>query len=289
MGLVPQVSFPTPGEFDVLRRLGEMAVKSGFLPQSINTPDKAVIIMLKGKELGIPPMQAFSSIAVVNGKPTMSAELMLALIYKNVPSAEIVFQETTDKACVVVAKRKAGMGSTFSFTIEDAKRADLLRKGPWVQYPAAMLRARCISAMARAMFPDAIMGVSYTPEEMGAEVNEEGIIVELDRPNPISIESREEEVRNEVPTTESPPTLSPPKSEAQERILKAMAVNSWLATQVVELMELRFKKKKASELLKEEVDKIVQILETQKYDSAIKIAQAITQVPETLDEEGDVK
>jgi hypothetical protein len=54
--------------------------------------------------------------------------------------------------------------------MDEAKAAQLLGKDVWKKYPAAMLRARAISAMARAMFPDAINGVSYTPEELGSEI-----------------------------------------------------------------------------------------------------------------------
>lgn len=172
--------FPSPAEFAMLKEMGNMALKSGFLPSTVNTPEKAVIIMLKGRELGIPPMQAFSSIAVVNGKPTMSAELMLSMVYKNVPGAIVNILETSDKVCTLEAKRPNGVPCKFTFTMQDAEKAKLLAKpGPWHQYPAAMLRARCISAMARAMFPDALSGVVYTPEELGAAVNETGEVIDV--------------------------------------------------------------------------------------------------------------
>ena len=70
------------------------------------------------------------------------------------------------------------MFSKFSYTIEEAKQAGLLGKDSWKNYPAAMLRARAVSIVARAVFPDSIMGCSYIHEELGAEVNEEGEIIE---------------------------------------------------------------------------------------------------------------
>lgn len=170
-------SFPTPQEFAMIRQLGEAAVKSGFLPNGIKTVEQAVIIMLKAREIGVPPMQAFSSIAVINGKPTMSAELMLSLIYRNVPGARIDYDEISDKICRIYAGRPNGKVTLFSFSMDDAARANLAGRGPWVTYPSAMLRARCISAMARAMFPDALSGVVYTPEELGANVDGDGNIV----------------------------------------------------------------------------------------------------------------
>ena len=181
-------TLPTVQEFQTMKDLGSMAVKSGFLPTSINTAEKAIIIMLKGRELGIPPMQAFSSIAVVNGKPTMSAELMLSMIFKNVVGAVVDFISTDEKECIVEAKRPNGKKTKFRFSMEDAKRANLAGKGPWVTYPAAMLRARCISAMARAMFPDALSGVVYTPEELGAQVDDEGAVIDVvDAPSEKSV------------------------------------------------------------------------------------------------------
>jgi hypothetical protein len=161
--------FPSAQEIAIMKDLGNMAIKSGFIPSSIKTPEQAVIILLKGKELGLPPMQAFSSIAVVNGKPTMSAELMMSMIYKYNQGAVIDFVRSDSTECTIEASRQRGYKkATFSFSIDDAKRAGLMTKQPWQQYPAAMLRARCISAMARAMFPDALSGVVYTPEELGA-------------------------------------------------------------------------------------------------------------------------
>lgn len=192
-------AIPTPQEFQTMKELGQMAIKSGFLPVSVNTPEKAVIIMLKGRELGIPPMHAFSSIAVVNGKPTMSAELMLSMIYRNVPGALVNFLTTNESACMIEAKRPGGKATEFSFTMDDAKRANLAGKGPWQTYPAAMLRARCISAMARAMFPDALSGVVYTPEELGAHVDDDGTVLFI-----------------ENQTESTPRDVSPPQSPAKE-------------------------------------------------------------------------
>jgi hypothetical protein len=216
--LVPaNSSFPSAQEFRNMKEMGVMAVKSGFLPASIKTPEQAVIIMMKGRELGIPPMQAFSSIAVVNGKPTMSAELMLSMIYRNVPGAVVNFVKTDVTECAIEAKRPNGKATTFSFSMDDARKANLTGKGPWVTYPAAMLRARCVSAMARAMFPDALSGVVYTAEELGAEVNEEGeILVETPaKPAPLPPEAEYSDVK----TDESPvpaASLAAPTEEPQQ-------------------------------------------------------------------------
>lgn len=171
--------FPNESEWAMLKEQATMAVKSGLLPAAVNTPEKAIAIALKGRELGIPPMQAFAHIHIIQGKPTISAELMLALIYKNCPGAVIEYLENGATKCVIRATRPGSKSAVWAFSIDEAKQAELLTKDSWKKYPAAMLRARAISIMARAVFPDAIMGCSYTPEELGAEVTDEGEIVDV--------------------------------------------------------------------------------------------------------------
>ena len=166
----------TDDQWKLLQRQCSAFVASGFLPDHITRGCKdrneaiarAVTIAIKGRELGVPPMQAFTSITVIKGKPCLSAELMLALVYQRIKGAKVTFKETTAENATVVMQRPDGEPQTFSFTIDDAKRAGLLNGGAWSKYPQAMLRARVISAGARAVFPDAIMGC-YIPEEMGEE------------------------------------------------------------------------------------------------------------------------
>lgn len=168
---IQQSYLPSTTEYTMLKDIAITAFESGLLPTSIKTKQAAFIIALKGRELGIPPMQAFSHINVINGKPTMSSELMLAQIFKCVPKAQINYIETNGKGCIIEAARPNCKSSIFAFNEEDAQKAGLLSKDTWKKYPDAMYRARAISAMARALFADALMGVSYTAEELGCEVD----------------------------------------------------------------------------------------------------------------------
>ena len=162
-------------EFDSLQRQCKLAVTSGLLPDEYNKGGanqqlaKAVVVALKGRELGIPMMQAFGQIHVIKGKPTISAELMLALIYRAHPEAKIDFIKYDNHICSIEAARPNGKSTVFEFSMEDAEKAGLLRNDTWKKYPRAMLRSRCISEMGRTMFPDALMGCSYTPDELGGE------------------------------------------------------------------------------------------------------------------------
>lgn len=170
-----------------MRQMAEVLLKSGFLPATIKTPEAAVAVILKGTELGIPPMYALSNVVIIQGKPTANAELMLALIYRDHGDNAAQFIETNADICTIsYARRGWDVRRQHSYTIAEAKAAGLIKNGPWTSYPAAMLRARCISAVARLAFPDTIAGM-YTAEELGAQVtvNTEGEVETVAVPEPV--------------------------------------------------------------------------------------------------------
>lgn len=166
-------------EWQQFKQQATELVQSGLLPRAVNTPEKAMVIILKGRELGIPAMHALSHIHVVEGKPSMSAELMLNMIITRIPDARLKFIQNDSEACRIEASRKVMEKTSFGFSKADAHSAGLMTKDNWKKYTRAMLRSRAVSEMARSMFPDALCGVSYTPEELGGdvEVTESGEIV----------------------------------------------------------------------------------------------------------------
>lgn len=166
---------------DIIKSIKEIcndAIKSHFLPQSIKTPEQAFMIALKGSELKLPITAAWSSINVINGKPAMSAELMRALIYRDVPGAKIEITEHNSEKCVMSFTRPGQVPYITEFSIDDAKKAGIYQNS-WLKYTKSLLLARCTSQGARAIFPDILMGVSYTPEELGAQVDETGEIKDV--------------------------------------------------------------------------------------------------------------
>ncbi len=157
-------------QWQMMMEQAAILVESGLLPREVNTAAKAAAVMLKGWELRIPSMYALSNIAIINGKPVASAELMLALIYRDHGDDAVHFLDTSAARCLVAYKRRGWTAEDFfEFTLEDARRAGLLGNPAWQKYPQAMLRARAISAVARLAFPDSIGGM-YTPEELNAPV-----------------------------------------------------------------------------------------------------------------------
>lgn len=166
-----------------MQEQANVLVKSGFMPVAIKTAEQAIAIIMQGREVGLGPMAAIRLINIIQGKPTISSEGMLGLCYKNIPGFRAEPVEDSDKAFTIRLTRPGRQPYDSRFSLDDAKRAGLLDKagGNWGRYPKAMLRARAISAGCRLIAPDALMGISYTPEEMGAIVDEdENIIASTD-------------------------------------------------------------------------------------------------------------
>lgn len=148
----------------VLREQADILVKSGFLPVAVNTPEKAIAIIMKGKELGIGAMEALSSINVIQGKPSVSPQLMLALA-RRTGELEDMKMEATDKGATVTITRKGQSPYTTKFGIAEATALGLLSKDNYKKQPATMFQWRALAGNLRVTFPDAISGL-YTVDEM---------------------------------------------------------------------------------------------------------------------------
>lgn len=162
---------PQPGEWVALKEQVDWLAESNLVPRTLqHKPSDIMVILLAGREIGVPPVMALSKIHVIDGRPSMSAELMLALVLRS--GHELVIAHTDHLSCTVEARRRgAQKSSSFQFSMSDAETAGLAGKQVWKAHPAAMLRARAISAACRAVFPDVLMGISYVPEEVGADVD----------------------------------------------------------------------------------------------------------------------
>lgn len=157
--------------FDDQMKMAEVMAKSGLLPKALDTKEKVFIALQWGVELGLTPMAAATNIAVINGKPTLSADIMHAIVRNNPEYAGAEWKKQDEQAAEVLVKRKnANMTETFQgyYDIEMAKRANLLSKDNWRAYPARMLKHRALSFALRDAFPDVLAGL-YSPEELSGD------------------------------------------------------------------------------------------------------------------------
>lgn len=151
--------------------LAKQLATSGLIPRALQgKPGDVLVVLLTGKELGLGPMQSLRGIHVIDGKGVLDAALIVGLVMKHRDLCEYFrLVESTDAAATYEAKRAGHPAPvTLSFTIEQAKAAGLAGKQNWRNFPAAMLRARASTALARALFPDLTAGL-YDPDELGHE------------------------------------------------------------------------------------------------------------------------
>lgn len=151
-------------------KFGEMVAASDFSPKDFRgKPASCVLAIQAGAEIGLSPMQALQSIAVVNGRPSIYGDAALAVV-KASPVCEYVTESVEGDGDQMVAtctaKRRGYPEPTVSrFTVADAKKAGLWGKsGPWSQYPRRMLQMRARGFALRDAFPDALRGM-VTAEE----------------------------------------------------------------------------------------------------------------------------
>lgn len=150
--------------FDELGRFCKAVVNSTLAPKSFDKPEKVMVAIQAGLEVGLAPMQALQSIGVVNGKPVIFGDAALALAMRHPDFEDIEEVASGDKATCTI-KRRGRTPCVRTFTMEDAKRAKLAGKdGPWQMYPQRMLQMRARSWALRDSFPDALKGLGIREE-----------------------------------------------------------------------------------------------------------------------------
>ena len=151
---------------------------SGLLPAAYRkNPGNILWAVEFGEMLGLPPMAAITGVHIIDGKPTASAGLISGLVRNAGHRLRVTGDE---QRAVAEITRSDDPRFTFrsEWTIERARQAELLSKSNWKKYPAAMLKARAITEVARDACEEALFGLHYTPEELGANVDEDGVVVE---------------------------------------------------------------------------------------------------------------
>ena len=159
----------TPFEPDCLERaidLADRIAKSGLIPDALKgKPQDVLVQMMTGREYGLGVMQSIRGISVIKGTPSLRSELLVGLILSKPDCEFFDLVESTDKIAVYSAQRTGRPAVRMAYRIEDAERANLIRKnsdgspGMWAKYPAQMLRARAAKALAIVVFPHHTMGL----------------------------------------------------------------------------------------------------------------------------------
>lgn len=200
-------------------RFAEMVAQSGLAPKGIDKPASICTAIQMGLEIGLSPMQALQSIAVINGRPGIYGDAAKALVEssglmtaydqwfeldgKKIVTADghnrtptVAEMKNESLMCCVMSRRGDRPPLVTTFSVGDAKAAGLWGKtGPWYQYPARMLMFRARGFNLRDNFGDVLKGLR-TSEELRDMPHVEDEVVTATGPKTAALLNRLTTIRN---------------------------------------------------------------------------------------------
>lgn len=164
-----------PTTLDEAWKMSVAFVRAGMVPESYRgtgdeeTTAKIMMGVLKGLEVGLPPVSAISTIMIINQRPSIWGDGALALVQKSGKLEYIIetlegtaFQKDWTAVCVMKRVGQPEYKRTFSFA--EAEKGGLTNKGPWKQYPQRMLQMRARAWGMRDGFADVLNGLAIAEE-----------------------------------------------------------------------------------------------------------------------------
>jgi len=205
---------------DDLARIGKMMAVSGYF-QDAREAAQAAVKVQAGMEMGFGPFTSMTGIHIIQGRPSVGANLMASAVKTN-PRYDYRVREMTDQVCrieffEIIGGKRESIGVS-EFTLADGKKAGTKNLD---KFPRNMLFARAMSNGIRWFCPDAFNGNTvYTPEELGADVDEDGNIIEIPNVEVIQPKTEPEPVIT-AEKAEIAPDTAPKKDFDEEEFLRA--------------------------------------------------------------------
>ena len=254
------IGFMDFSRLDTAIKASEMIATSSFCPSIFkNKPGDVLCAIQYGMEIGYSPMQAIQSIAVINGKPSVYGDGLMALCQSFAECEDI--QETFDQATMTatcVVKRKGRSDVMHVWNPEKATKAGLWKKtGPWTQYPERMLQMRARGFALRDAFADRLKGIITAEEARDYPVKEE---------RPLKLITP---INRNAKTVEEPQALIPqPKVKEETRNhLKFLVAQCQISQQIISKWFKKAGITKFDDFTEEQATRIIEKLESDNFDA----------------------
>lgn len=182
----------------------------GLIPARPNPG--AILYMLEvAAMIGVNPMVGLTNIHIIEGKPSLSANLQAALV-REAGHRLRVWMDGTTAVCEIVRSDDPDFAFRVEWGDEQMNAAGLANKDNWRKYQRSMKKARAITECIREACPEVLMGATYSPDELGARTDEMGEPIDLEQvpnhgsmPPNVSRETPAGEPRPETPIVDTRP------------------------------------------------------------------------------------
>jgi len=213
-----------PKDMDGLWRLSVIMSQSGFVPTDmINKTESVFVACQLGYELGLSPMQSVQNISVINGRPTVWGDTVLALVRSSgkLTSFEEKFEGAGDDMKAICTAVRGKEKTVREFSVADAKAAKLWGQNAWAKYAKRMMQMRARSWCLRDAFGDILKGIQSREEVMD--------YVDL------------EETENGTYQTKKPPEETPEKVDTSQFDDLAAAQPDFMLAKLSDFLEVTAK------------------------------------------------
>jgi hypothetical protein len=218
---------PSGTTYNQIWSLAKTFAASNCMPSSFGgKAETAFVAILMGLDIGLKPAQAMQSIYVVNGKPSLYGDGLLAVIQAHrefEDCIETIEGEGDERKAVCVITRNGRAPVRREFSVADARKAALWEKnGPWTTNPNRMLQMRARAFAARDSFADVLMGISMAEEQDDIRRMHSAVDVTPGSPaNPVSrsagvTEELRAQAESEPEEAKEPEVVDPPEEKAKE-------------------------------------------------------------------------
>jgi hypothetical protein len=188
----------------------------------IQTPAQALALGLLCQAEGRHPAEAARDYHIINGKPSLKSEAMLARFQQ--AGGKVDWHEYTHEAVSGTFSHPQGGSLKVSWTMQDATRAGLTGNPTWKKFPRQMLKARCISEAVRGIFPGVLSGL-YAPEEVG----EFTPVQSVTEPEPLQIQAEAQPVPEKIERINPMQRLLADKTKAQrDKVTEGALKKNWI-------------------------------------------------------------
>jgi hypothetical protein len=177
----------SPRNFEQALEFSKYLADSELVPKDYRgKPGNCLIAMQWGAEVGLKPLQSLQNLAVINGRPNLWGDAVIALVRAS-PLCKYVIEEDDGRTATCRTWRVgAPCEQVERFGVDDATTAGLFGKqGPWTQYPKRMRKMRARAFLLRDVYPDVLRGLPIAEESMDMAIERDmGMVEEVATPAP---------------------------------------------------------------------------------------------------------